>query len=114
MRGRALLLLLGLFSFDALRAGDGESGDGEVTVVMGSADGLNLTGLLVIRDSTDGFPGNGFSLGRHGWSLARGDFDFDGTSDLAIGAPYDDYLFEVSNQAAGAELVVYGSRPDPN
>lgn len=86
------------------RAG-GASVAGAVTVVMGSADGLDTTRAAQFSQAgaIRGRPADGDSFGR---SMAVGDFDGDGFDDLAIGVPGE----RVRRQAdAGAVNVMYGS-----
>jgi len=85
----------------------GEDGfRGAVNILYGSVIGLNDDGAQFwTQDSTDvedtAEDGDGF-----GSALAAGDFNGDGRSDLAIGAPFED----VDGTAdAGAVNVLYGS-----
>ena len=81
--------------------------DGTVTVWMGSAEGLTATRHRSIVAGLDGFPGNSAAHAKDfGAALATGDFDHDGYSDLAIGAPFEnvDGLADV-----GTETVLYGA-----
>jgi hypothetical protein len=88
--------------------------DGEVIVVMGSKRGLAPERHLAIREGQGGFPGRErFYLRAVGRALASGDFDGNGVGDLAIGVPLEDIFFPEWSENAGAELVAYGSRADP-
>lgn len=58
---------------------------GGVNIIYGSAAGLNAD-----AGPSDQFFGYARTNGRAGSALAAGDFDGDGFSDLAIGAPFDD------------------------
>ncbi|AIF82779.1 FG-GAP repeat protein [Candidatus Nitrososphaera evergladensis SR1] len=82
---------------------------GEVNVIYGSSSGLDAAAaqadqvwnqdLGTIADSVE-------AGDNYGWSLAVGDFNGDGYSDLAIGIPDED----VGNATdAGAVNVIYGS-----
>jgi hypothetical protein len=78
-----------------------------VTVIMGSPDGLVAGRRHGITAGHDGNPGIPNQAGRQsGYAVAAGDFDADGFTDLAIGAPFEDEggFFDV-----GAEVVLYGS-----
>ena len=83
------------------------TGDGAVTVWMGTAAGLSNARHRALAAGGGGFPGN---LSQHsksfGRSLAAGDFDGDAYADLAIGAP-----FENANAVAdvGAVYALYGA-----
>src|SRR6266496_1013289 len=78
---------------------------GAVEVMYGSAAGLTATGdQFWTQDATGTDPseaGDNF-----GSFVATGDFDGDGFTDLAIGAPFED-VGAVAN--AGAVTVLYGS-----
>jgi hypothetical protein len=83
---------------------------GAVSVIYGSANGLQATApddQVWTEDSPDvegeGARGDGF-----GWALAAGDFDGDGTADLAVGVPSDD--IEGTTADAGMIHVLYGSQ----
>jgi hypothetical protein len=75
---------------------------GAVSVLYGSADGLTAAGgRLFIQVGSAAETQDWF-----GWALAAGDFNQDGFTDLAAGAPFE----TVSNAfAAGAVSVLYGS-----
>ncbi|MFN3218794.1 MAG: hypothetical protein ACE367_20045 [Acidimicrobiales bacterium] len=86
------------------RAG-GATVAGAVTVVMGSADGIDpgRSTQFSQAGAIGGQPADGDSFGR---SMAVGDFDGDGFDDLAIGVPGE----RVRRQGdAGAVNVLYGS-----
>ncbi len=77
---------------------------GGVNVLFGSALGLTSDGdqLFDANEVSGAYEvENGF-----GWSLAAGDFDGDGISDLAIGAPYDDFVGLLD---VGSVRVLFGS-----
>lgn len=87
----------------------GKNNAGAVNVIYGSAAGLSATAAKPdqiwtqdsngINDSAEG----GDSLG---WAVATGDFNNDGYTDLAIGAPRESIG---SKSTAGAVNVIYGS-----
>ncbi len=79
---------------------------GEVTVVPGSARGLDTA--RAVSFSQDGPVAGVLEAGDFfGWSLASGDFDDDGYDDLAVGVPGQD---KGERADAGAVTVLYGSR----
>jgi hypothetical protein len=63
---------------------------GAVNVLYGTSTGLLATGSQFLHQNTSGVPGGAETSDRFGWSLATGDFDDDGFTDLAVGAPYED------------------------
>ena len=85
----------------------GVAGAGSVEVHYGSAAGLGALARGTAQrfsEATSGIPGAG-ALGTNdefGLALAAGDFNGDGTDDLAIGAPNTNY-------GTGAATVLYGS-----
>lgn len=79
---------------------------GVVNVIYGSATGLAADGDQVLRQGAFGVPDAAETGDHFGRALATGDFDQDGFSDLAIGAPHED----IGGQAdAGVVVVLYGS-----
>jgi hypothetical protein len=78
---------------------------GAVNVLYGSASGLTALGDQVFQQNTEGVLGEAGADDRFGSALSACDFDGDGMSDLAIGAPGDD----VSGDRQGAVNVLYGS-----
>lgn len=100
---------LAVGDFDADGRGDlaigvpGENGDeGIVQVLYGSHAGLTVTGDQLFQQGRDGLAGARESGDEFGAALTTGDFDGDGTSDLAIGVPGE-------NSNAGAVNVIYGA-----
>jgi FG-GAP repeat len=94
--------------------GDGVGGRGaagSVTILYGSHSGLSSSGLsstaalrlTAASPGVAGETGKGFRLGQ---SIAPGDFNGDGYSDLAVGAPGESAAAVVG---AGAVHVFYGS-----
>lgn len=80
---------------------------GSVTVMYGSPVGLANSLTLYIEQGRDGVAGVSAAEDLFGSSLAAGDFNRDGYTDLAIGSPNDD-LFPAEN--CGAVNVLFGSR----
>ncbi|MEX0989119.1 MAG: hypothetical protein WD206_02330 [Actinomycetota bacterium] len=77
---------------------------GTVLVLYGSSSGLSTDGAGLLHLGSPGVPGDRKFAGL-GFSVAAGDFNGDGVSDLAAGAPG----LRVSNEAAaGAGYVLYG------
>jgi hypothetical protein len=82
---------------------------GAVSIIRGSPSGLTASGdqfwaqdspgIIDIAETRDGF----------GRALAAGDFDDDGFSDLAIGAPGETIGDDTDESAQGAVNVLYGS-----
>jgi hypothetical protein len=83
---------------------DGVPNSGAVVVLFGTAEGLSTRFAQVAYQSRGIATANeaGDALG---WTLAAGDFNGDGTDDLAIGAPGEDVNVV---RDAGAVFVMYG------
>jgi hypothetical protein len=79
---------------------------GAVAVTYGSAGGANLARHTVLSQSSAGIPGIVEKGDRFGSSLAVGDFDGDGYSDLIIGASGEDVG---TVKDAGSLTIVFGS-----
>ncbi|HKP89443.1 MAG TPA: glycoside hydrolase family 88 protein [Thermoleophilaceae bacterium] len=77
---------------------------GAVNVVYGSAGGIVSTGARELDQSNAS--GAVEAGDRFGFALAAGDFDGDGHSDLAVGAPYED---TAAGADAGAVSLLNGS-----
>ena len=65
----------------------GGSDDGLILVMPGTSSGPSASGSVSIHQATTGVPGSPESGDEFGFSLASGDLDGDGYSDLAVGAP---------------------------
>src|SRR5215217_2781277 len=78
---------------------------GAVNVLFGSIDGLTSTGNQLWVPGRDGVPGVASAELRFGAALAAGDFNGDGRSELAIGAPGQTVGFMAK---AGAVTVLHG------
>jgi hypothetical protein len=79
---------------------------GAVNVLEGSADGLSGVGSQLVVQGGGGVPDTAEPSDFFGTTLAAGDFNNDGFSDLAIGVPGED-LAAITD--AGAVTVLYGS-----
>ena len=85
----------------------GARDSGAVHVFHGSPGGLRVVDRQVWSEASPGLLGQPQEGSQFGWSIAAGDFDGDGFSDLAIGA-----RFETRDAwHAGVVHVIYGS-PD--
>ena len=85
---------------------DGAPRAGKVQLLFGSSGGLTTDGQQKWTQSTGGVPGLAQKNDKFGTALAAGDFDDDGYSDLAIGAPKE----TVSGlKAAGSVTLLMGS-----
>jgi hypothetical protein len=106
-------LAVGNFNGDAfadLAVGvPGEDGNaGAVHVFFGGAAGLSTTGTLIFTQAS--FTGIVEAGDLFGISLATGDFNGDGRSDLAIGAPGEDQVVAGGGLVdAGEVRVLYGN-----
>ena len=78
---------------------------GAVNVIYGSSSGLTSTGNQLWSQNSPGIADSSENVDNFGHSLAAGDFDNDGFSDLAIGV-FNEALGSVT---AGAVNVIYGS-----
>jgi hypothetical protein len=79
---------------------------GAVNVIYGSATGLTATGNQFLHQDSEGIADTAEAEDHFGRSLAAGDFDRDGFSDLAVGVSGED-VGTIAN--AGAVNVFYGS-----
>lgn len=83
----------------------GKSDVGAVNIVYGSTSGLTPAGDQFWSQNSPGILGTAEDGDRFGHALAAGDFDGDGTDDLAVSAPLED----IGNVAdAGAVNVIVG------
>ena len=87
------------------------AGAGAVNVIYGSNLGLIATGDQVWHQNRSGIVGVAEGGDLFGWSLASGDFDSDGYSDLAVGIPGES-VGSLTN--AGAVQILYGTRTGLN
>jgi hypothetical protein len=79
---------------------------GAVHIIYGSADGLNSTGNQVWHQDSEDMNDTAEPWDFFGDSLATGDFNNDGFTDLAVGVPWE--TIGVVGQA-GAVHIIYGS-----
>ncbi len=81
------------------------AGAGQVHVIYGSRDGLTSAGNNRFHQDTKGVLDIAGANDRFGSSLAVGDFDGDGYSDVAIGVPYED---DGAKRSIGKVNVLFG------
>ncbi|MFJ6659554.1 FG-GAP-like repeat-containing protein [Streptomyces sp. NPDC091377] len=93
-------LAIGAFGADA----GSKHGAGAVVVMYGSASGVS-TKKAVFTQNSPGVPGTAESDDRFGYSLAAGDLDGDGYSDLVVGAQYES---TADKRGVGSVLVLWG------
>jgi len=84
------------------------SGAGAVNVLYGSVTSLSSTGDQFWHQNSSGIEGTAEALDSFGDALAAGDFNNDGSDDLAVGVFGED-IGIISD--AGAVNVLYGSSP---
>lgn len=76
-------------------------GDGRITILPGFAGGLASDFAYSIDQNTSGIDGSAEKDDLFGWSLAAGDFDGDGFTDLAVGV--------IGEDNAGVVQILFGS-----
>ena len=79
---------------------------GKISILYGTPDGLSTTQSQDIDQSTRGVPDGGETGDKWGRALASGDFNNDGFTDLAVGAPGENYG---QHPEVGAVTLLYGS-----
>ena len=83
------------------------AGAGAVNVIYGSEDGLDAAGNQIWHQDSPGIQGLAETRDEFGTSLTAGDFNGDGTDDLAIGVRNEG---QPGIPRAGAVNVLYGSK----
>jgi hypothetical protein len=78
---------------------------GAALILYGSATGLTSAGRQVFSQETPGVPDTASAGDLWASALAAGDFDHNGTDDLAIGAPGEDQ----GGTDSGAVTILYGN-----
>ena len=81
---------------------------GLVQIIPGSANGLDVSRVQELSQSTAGIGGGAEVDDQFGRALAIGDFNADLRDDLAIGAPFEDLLDNTAADA-GAVHILFGS-----
>jgi hypothetical protein len=81
-------------------------GAGAVNVLYGAAGGLSAASNQQFWQGAGGVAGTAEQGDGFGFALAAGDFNNDGSSDLAVGVPFEDIG---AIPAAGAVSVLYGT-----
>lgn len=84
------------------------SSAGIVNVIYGSASRLNESRNEIWEEDTDGIKGDSESNDYFGYSLSAADFNGDGFSDLAIGAPWEN-IYSIENDDEGEIHILYGN-----
>lgn len=79
---------------------------GAITIVPGSAAGLDLSAAVVLHEDTAGVPGSVQAFDRFGHAVAVGDFNGDAFADIAVGSPGENLA---GKQAAGKATIFFGS-----
>jgi hypothetical protein len=77
---------------------------GDVTILRGSPGGPTVTGARLWHQSVPGVPGSPEHADGFGAALATGDFDGDGRTDLAVGAPGE----AIGKVRCGTLTILYG------
>ncbi|WP_073948064.1 FG-GAP and VCBS repeat-containing protein [Streptomyces kebangsaanensis] len=87
---------------------------GHIAVLLGSAEGLATTGAKVVRQDTVGVAGADRSGDAFGFSVSVGDFDADGSADILVGAPGEDFTRDGVDRAdAGRATLLRGTPSGP-
>lgn len=84
---------------------NGTSQAGEVTIIYGTARGLDTRIVQTLNQDSAGMPGGAEVSDHFGAALATGDFNDDGYDDLVIGVPNED----VVDSDDGAVHILYGT-----
>ncbi|MFE9173800.1 FG-GAP-like repeat-containing protein [Streptomyces kebangsaanensis] len=87
---------------------------GHIAVLLGSAEGLATTGAEVVRQDAVGVAGADRSGDAFGFSVSVGDFDADGSADILVGAPGEDFTRDGVDRAdAGRATLLRGTPSGP-
>ena len=91
-----------------LKNAGGDNSAGAVSVIYGSATGLNAVTVQsqIWHLDSPGVAGTGKAGENYGDAITAGDFNNDGFDDMAVGVPFKDTL---GDSDAGAVSVIYGS-----
>ncbi len=81
---------------------------GAVNVIYGTRAGLAVDGTQLWHQWSPGIFNDAGYHDQFGIAIAGGDFDGDGSSDLAIGVPYEDYMGVPGITNGGAIHVLHG------
>ncbi|MFI9354551.1 hypothetical protein [Streptomyces lydicus] len=81
---------------------DGKQRAGALTILYGSAHGIDASRHVTLSQNSPGVPGAAEAGDLFGASLAAGDFNSDGFADLAVSAPYED----VAGDADGGTVQI--------
>jgi FG-GAP repeat/FG-GAP-like repeat len=84
----------------------GHKGAGNVVALYGTATGLTAGDHKTFSQNTSGVPGTAESGDQFGYTTASGDFNGDGITDLAVGAPFEDVG---SDTDGGAVTILWGA-----
>jgi hypothetical protein len=82
------------------------AGAGAVNVLHGAAGGLTGTGSQLFWQGAGGVGGIAEDFDQFGFALSAGDFNNNGSADLAVGVPFEDIG---TIEVAGAVNVLYGA-----
>ncbi|WP_419995379.1 hypothetical protein [Streptomyces boninensis] len=85
---------------------NGHAQAGQVTVLYGSSAGVSAARRTNITQSSAGVPGTPEEGDRFGYATSPGDFNHDGYTDLAVGAPYEAVNGDIGG---GTVAVLWGS-----
>lgn len=96
-------LAIGFPGIDSLTATHGN-----VLILLGSASGLQAANPQQLRQGAGGIGGTAFTGDGFGTNLASGDFNGDGTDDLVVGVPGEQFQGEIRG---AVHLILGAQRP---